>query len=68
MGVETIAKLLGHANLRTVMRYVHLSQEHLDRSMLLYGMAPVSRVQSGSNGSGTFDDSSPFSVNESEVQ
>lgn len=36
MGVETIARLLGHGNLRTVMRYVHLSQEHLDRSRLLY--------------------------------
>jgi integrase len=25
MGIETIARLLGHANVRTVMRYVHLS-------------------------------------------
>jgi integrase len=40
MGVETITRLLGHANLRTVMRYVHLSQEHLDRSMVLYGVEP----------------------------
>lgn len=71
MGVETIARLLGHANLRTVMRYVHLSQEHLDRSMLLYGTAPaenVSRAQFGPNDSQTFDDSSPFSVSQSEVQ
>ena len=50
MGVETIARLLGHANLRTLMRYVHLSQEHLDRSMVLYGVEPSepARVQSGS--------------------
>jgi integrase len=71
MGVETIARLLGHANLRTVMRYVHLSQEHLDRSMLLYGAAPEqksARVQSGSNDSVCFDDSSPVSVSQREVQ
>jgi len=56
MGVETIARLLGHANLRTVMRHVHLSQEHLDRSMVLYGVEPSKpeRVQSGSNESATF--------------
>jgi len=68
MGVETIARLLGHANLRTVMRYVHLSQEHLDRSMVLYGVEPSNpeRVQSGSNESATFGDSSP--VSESKVQ
>jgi len=71
MGVETIAKLLGHANLRTVMRYVHLSQEHLDRSMLLYGSAQEAtpaRVQSGPNDSGIFGDSSPVRVSEGKVQ
>lgn len=63
MGVETIARLLGHANLRTVMRYIYLSQEHLDRSMLLYGSAPAEksgRVQSGPNDTGVFGDSSQF--------
>jgi hypothetical protein len=70
MGVETIARLLGHANLRTVMRYVHLSQEHLDRSLVLYGVEPPKpeRVQSGSNESATFGDSSPVSVSENKVQ
>jgi integrase len=71
MGVETIAKLLGHSNLRTVMRYVHLSQEHLDRSMLLYGIAPDAnqiRAQSGPNDFGIFGDSSPLSVSKREVQ
>jgi integrase len=58
MGVETIAPLLGHAKLRTVMRYVHLSQEHLDRSMVLYGVEQPKR----------FGDSSPVSVSESKVQ
>jgi hypothetical protein len=55
MGVETIAPLLGHANLRTVM---HLSQEHLDRSMVLYGVEQPK----------PFGDSSPVSVSESKVQ
>jgi integrase len=71
MGVETIAKLLGHANLRTVMRYIHLSQEHLDRSILLYGSAAEPnqvKVQSGSNGTGIFDDSSPVTMSQSKVQ
>ena len=71
MGVETIARLLGHANLRTVMRYVHLSQEHLDRSILLYGSVSDkndSRVQFGSNAPTSFDDSSPVSVSEGERQ
>jgi integrase len=75
MGVETIAKLLGHANLRTVMRYVHLSQEHLDRSMLLYGSAPdgktarsESRSGFGPDASASFEDSSPVSVSEGKVQ
>lgn len=58
MGVEIIAPLLGHANLRTVMRYVHLSQEHLDRSMVLYGVEQPK----------PFGDSSPVSVSESKVQ
>jgi len=73
MGIDTIGRLLGHANLRTVMRYVHLSQEHLDRSMLLYGGEPAQqpltdRVQSGSNGSATFGDSSPASVSDGKLQ
>ncbi len=75
MGVETIAKLLGHANLRTVMRYVHLSQEHLDRSMLLYGSAPdgqatrpKSRSGFGPDDAASFGDSSPVSVSERKVQ
>ena len=69
MGIETIARLLGHANLRTVMRYVHLSQEHLDRSMLLYGTEQdAERVQSGSTDSAIFGDSSLLGVSERKLQ
>ena len=35
--IATLAKILGHANLRTVMRYVHIRQEHLERAMLKFG-------------------------------
>ena len=37
MDIATLAKVLGHANLRSVMRYVHISQEHMDRAILRYG-------------------------------
>ena len=67
MGVETIAKLLGHANLRTVMRYVHLSQEHLDSAMVRFGVAE-NRVKSGSNDSVERRDSALPGGGEHEVQ
>ena len=35
--VMALAKILGHANLRTVMRYVHIGQEHLEIAMLKFG-------------------------------
>jgi integrase len=37
MDIATLAKVLGHANLRSVMRYVHISQEHMDRAILRFG-------------------------------
>jgi integrase len=37
MDIATLAKVLGHANLRSVMRYVHISQEHMVRAILRYG-------------------------------
>lgn len=41
MGLATLKDVLGHANLRSVMRYVHLSQEDQDRAMdLLSQPAP----------------------------
>jgi hypothetical protein len=36
-GYRTLAKVLGHANLRSVMRYIHISQEHMDQAILTYG-------------------------------
>jgi len=35
--IATLAKILGHANLRSVMRYIHISQEHVERAMLQFG-------------------------------
>lgn len=37
MDIATLAKVLGHANLRSVMRYIHISQEHMDMAILRYG-------------------------------
>lgn len=37
MPVATIAHLLGHGDLRSVMKYVHPSQQHMDEAMLRYG-------------------------------
>jgi integrase len=37
MDIATLAKLLGHANLRSVMRYIHISQDHMDQAVLRYG-------------------------------
>jgi integrase len=36
MDIATLAKVLGHANLRSIMRYVHISQEHMDGAILRY--------------------------------
>jgi site-specific recombinase XerD len=41
--VMVLAKILGHANLRTVMRYVHIGQEHVEVAMLKYGESTVMR-------------------------
>jgi site-specific recombinase XerD len=34
--VEALRKVIGHANLRTIQKYVHVSQEHVDRAMKIY--------------------------------
>jgi integrase len=39
MDIATLAKILGHANLRTVQRYVHIGEEHAHAAMLKYGQA-----------------------------
>lgn len=41
MPLPTLAKILGHANLRSVMKYVHPSQEHMDDALLRYGGSEV---------------------------
>lgn len=43
MDVATLAAILGHANLRTVMRYVHLSKEHIHAATLRFGMVEQSK-------------------------
>jgi site-specific recombinase XerD len=35
--IATLAKILGHANLRTVQKYIHVSEEHTKRAMALFG-------------------------------
>jgi integrase len=49
--VVALAAILGHANLRTVMRYVHVSREHLRSQMRRLVEAEAIRVKSGSNDS-----------------
>jgi len=34
MPIPTLAAILGHSNLRSVMKYVHISQENMDREMM----------------------------------
>jgi integrase len=34
MPLATLAAILGHSNLRSVMKYVHISQENMDREMM----------------------------------
>ena len=37
MPLATLAKILRHSNLRSVMSYVHPSQEHMDEAMSRFG-------------------------------
>ena len=37
MPLAKLAKILGHSSLRSVMKYVHPSQEHMDEAMLRFG-------------------------------
>ena len=41
MPLATLAKILGHANLRSVMKYVHPSQQHMDDALLRFGGSEV---------------------------
>jgi predicted site-specific integrase-resolvase len=46
--VEALRKVLGHSNLRTIQKYVHVSQDHVDGAMKIY---EATRGQSGANAS-----------------
>src|ERR1700734_3507923 len=64
-----LAAILGHANLRTVMRYVHLSREHRRTQMRRFVEAEEirsgqNRVKSGSNVSAEMTKSEQTSANE----
>jgi integrase len=62
--VVALAAILGHANLRTVMRYVHLSREHRRTQMQRFVEAEEIRVKSGSNGRAEKGKSEQTSANE----
>jgi integrase len=66
--VVALAAILGHANLRTVMRYVHMSREHQRARMRRFVAAEEIRasqirVNSGSNGSAEMGISEQTSAN-----
>jgi hypothetical protein len=41
MPLPLLAKILGHANMRSIEKYVHPTQPALDDAMLRYGQTPV---------------------------
>ena len=63
--VVALAAILGHANLRTVMRYVHVSREHRRTQMTRFVEAEKNRVKSGPNDSAEIGKSGQTSANES---
>jgi integrase len=62
--VVALAAILGHANLRTVMRYVHVSREHRRMQMRRFVEAEEIRVKSGSNASAENGKSEQTSANQ----
>ena len=62
--VVALAAILGHANLRTVMRYVHVSREHRRAQMSRFAEAEKIRVKSGSNASTEIGNSEQISTNQ----
>ena len=62
--VVALAAILGHANLRTVMRYVHVSRDHRRAQMRRFVEAEENRVKSGSNASTENAKSAQTSANE----
>jgi integrase len=58
--VVALKEVLGHSNLRTIMKYVHVSREHVDGAMKIY---EASLCQSGANDSAKNSQSEPTSAN-----
>jgi hypothetical protein len=44
MPVATLAKILGHADLRSVMKYVHVRQEAQDRAMAAFEQSTIGKA------------------------
>ena len=44
MPVATLAKILGHADLRSVMKYVHVRQEAQDRAMAAFEESTIGKT------------------------
>lgn len=44
MPLATLARILGHSGLRTVLRYVHIDQQAMDEAMVKFGPAVASTV------------------------
>ena len=59
--VVALKEVLGHANLRTIMKYVHVSQDHVDGAMRIY---ESSLCQFGANASAKNGKSAATSGNE----
>lgn len=62
--VVALAAIPGHSNLRTVMRYVHLSRDHRRNQMRRFVEAEEIRVKSGSNASAENGKSAQTSANQ----
>jgi len=61
LDVVALKEVLGHSNLRTIMKYVHVSQDHVDGAMKAY---EASLRQFGANASTKNDKSEQTSANE----
>jgi site-specific recombinase XerD len=51
MPLAILASIMGHANLRSIMKYVHTSQEQMNREMIRLDSRPAAGpLSSGANG------------------
>ena len=54
--VVALAAILGHQNLRTVMRYVHISQQHQDSAMDKYSAYIEEKTSNSGESRGAYSD------------